>query len=185
MSKLTEQADGIYSQATQDRNTAQGLTDQATSPRASTSSADKAQTALADANDGRPGRAATPSPRSRRTRRGSRPSSRRLKTERRPHRGRVPEGRRGVREAAAAAAAARSRAAGRRHRVRLRLRAGPRPAGGYISSGFGMRVNPVTHAYILHAGTDLGAGLRLDRSTPRPRARSSTPAGTAATATSC
>ena len=30
MGKLTEQANGIYAQAVQDRNTAQGLTDQAT-----------------------------------------------------------------------------------------------------------------------------------------------------------
>jgi murein DD-endopeptidase MepM/ murein hydrolase activator NlpD len=32
-----------------------------------------------------------------------------------------------------------------------------RPAGGHISSPFGFRINPYTHSYAFHAGTDLGA----------------------------
>jgi murein DD-endopeptidase MepM/ murein hydrolase activator NlpD len=32
-----------------------------------------------------------------------------------------------------------------------------RPAGGHISSPFGFRINPFTHSYAFHAGTDLGA----------------------------
>ncbi|HTD32455.1 MAG TPA: peptidoglycan DD-metalloendopeptidase family protein, partial [Candidatus Elarobacter sp.] len=32
------------------------------------------------------------------------------------------------------------------------------PASGPITSPFGMRVNPVTHAFILHAGIDIGVG---------------------------
>lgn len=33
-----------------------------------------------------------------------------------------------------------------------------RPAGGHISSPYGYRINPYTHSYALHAGTDLAAG---------------------------
>jgi murein DD-endopeptidase MepM/ murein hydrolase activator NlpD len=33
-----------------------------------------------------------------------------------------------------------------------------RPSGGHITSGYGMRVNPVDGGYRLHAGTDLGPG---------------------------
>jgi murein DD-endopeptidase MepM/ murein hydrolase activator NlpD len=33
------------------------------------------------------------------------------------------------------------------------------PASGPITSPFGMRVNPVTHAFILHAGIDIGVGM--------------------------
>jgi murein DD-endopeptidase MepM/ murein hydrolase activator NlpD len=32
-----------------------------------------------------------------------------------------------------------------------------RPSGGHISSPFGFRINPYTHSYAFHAGTDLGA----------------------------
>lgn len=32
-----------------------------------------------------------------------------------------------------------------------------RPAGGHISSPFGFRINPFTHSFAFHAGTDLGA----------------------------
>jgi TP901 family phage tail tape measure protein len=34
-----------------------------------------------------------------------------------------------------------------------------RPAGGSVTSEYGMRVNPVTGVYRLHAGTDIGAGM--------------------------
>lgn len=33
------------------------------------------------------------------------------------------------------------------------------PASGPITSGFGMRVNPVTHVFRLHAGIDIGVGM--------------------------
>jgi murein DD-endopeptidase MepM/ murein hydrolase activator NlpD len=36
-----------------------------------------------------------------------------------------------------------------------------RPSIGHITSGFGMRVNPVDHGYRLHSGTDLAAGCNV------------------------
>ena len=57
-----------------------------------------------------------------------------------------------------------------------------RPSGGGMSSGYGMRVNPVTGIEAARRHRP-GARLLARRSTPRPRARSATPVRTAATAT--
>ncbi|WP_143048651.1 M23 family metallopeptidase [Frigoribacterium sp. MCBA15_019] len=154
MSKLTEQADGIYSQATQDRNTAQGLSDQAAVAEAALAVlADTAQKALADANDA--AQAASDALAAQQE------NQARLQAQLETLKTNVDhteaEYQKGVEESRAAAAAAAAATNGTALGV-VSPQGWTRPAGGNISSGFGMRVNPVTHAYILHAGTDLAAG---------------------------
>ena len=161
MSKLTEQADGIYSQATQDRNTAQSLSDQAdVAAKALAVLAADAQTALAAANDAAAAAAdAVAEQQANQSTLQAQLATLQtdvLHTKEEFEKG---EAERKAAEAAAAAVAARLGSPTNGTPTGVVSSSGwTRPAGGNISSGFGMRVNPVTHAYILHAGTDLAAG---------------------------
>jgi murein DD-endopeptidase MepM/ murein hydrolase activator NlpD len=161
MSKLTEQADGIYSQATQDRNTAQSLSDQADVAAAALKVlAATAETALADANEAAQA-AADALAEQEENRYTLEAQLATLQTNVTHTREEFEKGEaeRKAAEAAAAAEAARLGSPTNGTPTGVVSSSGwTRPAGGNISSGFGMRVNPVTHAYILHAGTDLAAG---------------------------
>ena len=160
MSKLTEQADGIYSQATQDRNTAQSLSDQADVAAAALKVlAAEAEDALAAANEA--AQAAADAFDEQETNRYALEAqlavlqSDLTTTKEEFEKG---EAERKAAEAAAAAEAARLGSPTNGTPTGVVSSSGwTRPSGGNISSGFGMRVNPVTHAYILHAGTDLAA----------------------------
>ena len=160
MSKLTEQADGIYSQATQDRNTAQSLSDQAdVAATALKALAVEAEDALAAANEAAQAAAdavaAQEENKSRLDTQLAILQSDLTTTKEEFEKG---EAERKAAEAAAAAEAARLGSPTNGTPTGVVSSAGwTRPSGGNISSGFGMRVNPVTHAYILHAGTDLAA----------------------------
>lgn len=159
MSKLTEQANGIYAEAVQDRNTAQSLTDQATvAAKALADLADKAQVALAEAT------AATETAQEAVTTQQTNQSrleaqlaaikKNRALTEAAYNKGVVVK-REEAAKAAAAAAAAAAKAGGATGAVNSQ--GWTRPAGGYITSGFGIRIDPYTGVRALHAGTDLGA----------------------------
>jgi murein DD-endopeptidase MepM/ murein hydrolase activator NlpD len=160
MSKLTEQADGIYSQATQDRNTAQSLSDQADVAAAALKVlAAEAEDALAAANEA--AQAAADAFDEQETNRYALEAqlavlqSDLTTTKEEFEKG---EAERKAAEAAAAAEAARLGSPTNGTPTGVVSSSGwTRPSGGNVSSGFGMRVNPVTHAYILHAGTDLAA----------------------------
>ncbi|MDY0945872.1 peptidoglycan DD-metalloendopeptidase family protein [Frigoribacterium sp. CFBP9039] len=160
MTKLTEQADGIYSQATQDRNTAQSLTDQAAvAEEALGELAAKAQAALEVANEA--ARAAADSL-AEQQENGARLQAQlvSLKTNADTTQAQFEKGEaeRKKKEAEAAARAARLGSPTSGTPVGVTSSFGwTRPSGGNVVSGFGMRVNPVTGAYILHAGTDLAA----------------------------
>lgn len=160
MSKLTEQADGIYSRATQDRNTAQSLTDQAeVAEEALGELAAEAEAALAVANEA--AQAAADSL-AEQQENGARLQAQLtlLKTNADTTQKEFEKGEaeRKKKEAEAAARAARLGSPTSGTPVGVTSSFGwTRPSGGDISSGFGMRVNPVTGAYILHAGTDLAA----------------------------
>jgi len=159
MSKLTEQASGIYATAVQDRNTAQSSTDQArVAAKALDDLADQAQAALVSAQ------AASEAAQASVTEQSANESrlvaqlgainAKRVLTQAAYNKGVV------VRRAAAAAAAKRAAAAAEKASG---LSGAPsptgwtKPAGGYITSGFGMRLDPAIGVYQLHAGTDLGA----------------------------
>jgi murein DD-endopeptidase MepM/ murein hydrolase activator NlpD len=159
MSKLTEQANGIYAQAVQDRNTAQSLTDQArVAAQALSDLAAKAQVALVAANtaatEAQTAVAAQKSNADRLRYQLAALTQKRTATQEAYNAGVV------VRRVAAAKAAAKAAA----EAARLSGATGfpnsqgwTKPAGGYITSGFGYRLDPATHVYQLHAGTDLGA----------------------------
>jgi len=154
MSKLTEQADGIYAQATQDRNTAQSLTDQAeVAQDALGELADAAQVALDEATA-----AATAAQDAvdEQTENEARLQAQ-LATLRTDTEHTEAEYAKGVEEARIAAAAAAAATSGTPLGV-VSSSGWTRPSGGDVSSGFGMRVNPVTKRYILHGGTDLAGG---------------------------
>ena len=171
MSKLTEQADGIYADASQDRGVAQGLADKAQSAKqalgalaqqaqssmqAAQRAADDAQSAVQAQND----------------------NEARLQAQlvllTTNEQGVEADYEKGVaaekaRQAAAAAAAAKAaqeaaQAAGNQGGGNGSGGSGGgapsssgwvRPAGGYQTSPFGMRVDPYTHREALHAGVDL------------------------------
>ncbi|RKR75711.1 M23 family metallopeptidase [Frondihabitans australicus] len=159
MSKLTEQANGIYADAVQAHNTAQGLTDQAkVAASALNDLAAKAKTALAAATAANEAAQAAVSEQS--------ANESRLEAQLAAIRAKriltVASYNKGVqaRAKAAAAAAAKARAAAEKASGLTGVPSSSgwtKPAGGYITSGYGWRVDPYTHVRALHAGTDLGA----------------------------
>jgi murein DD-endopeptidase MepM/ murein hydrolase activator NlpD len=158
MSKLTEQADGIYSQATQDRNTAQSLSDQAAVAAAALEElADEARVALAAANEAAQAAAdALAEQEDNKARLQAQLAI--LAQDLQTTEAEFQKGERKAREAAAAAEAAKYGSPTNGTPAGVISSSGwTRPSGGNVVSGFGMRVNPVTHAYVLHAGTDLAA----------------------------
>lgn len=159
MSKLTEQANGIYTQAVQDRNTAQSLTDQAdVAAKALADLADKAKVALADAQAAtEAAQAAVDAQQANQTRLNAQLAAikqQRVLTEHQYNVGVVVK-RKAAAKAAAAAAALAAKQGGASGIVNSQ--GWTKPAGGYITSGYGMRIDPYTGAHALHAGTDLGA----------------------------
>jgi len=154
MSKLTEQADGIYAQATQDRNTAQSLTDQAAvAQEALGDLADAAQAALDEATTAAQAASDAVDEQSENQAR----LQAQLETLRTDVDHTEEEYAKGVEEARIAAAAASAATSGT-PLGQVSAQGWTRPSGGNVSSNFGMRVNPVTHRYILHGGIDLAPG---------------------------
>ncbi|MCU1526758.1 MAG: hypothetical protein JWP75_521 [Frondihabitans sp.] len=159
MSKLTEQASAIYATAVQDRNTAQGSTDQAVvDAKALNDLANQAQTALVAAQAATEAAQAAVSEQNsnqdRLTAQLASIKSHRSLTEAAYNKGVV------IRRAQEAAAAKRAAAAAEKASGLTGVPSSSgwtKPAGGYITSGYGMRWDPATHVYQLHAGTDLGA----------------------------
>jgi murein DD-endopeptidase MepM/ murein hydrolase activator NlpD len=176
MSKLTEQADGIYSEASQDRGTAQSLADKSkvaedalgdlaaeaqSKMRAAQGAADQAQAAV-DAQAENKGRLeaqlALLTSRTKTTQAGYEKGVRAEKAR---------QARLAAARAAAAAEAAKAlppAATGGAPATGGTPAAGGgsaaasgwvRPAAGYQSSPYGLRVDPYTHVYTLHAGVDL------------------------------
>lgn len=174
MSKLTEQADGIYSEASQDRGTAQSLADKSkvaeqalgdladqaqTKMRAAQGAADQAQAAVAaqTANQDRlEAQLALLTSRTKTTQAGYEKGVRAEKAR---------QARLAAARAAAAAEAAKALppaatggvpAAGGAPAGGTAAASGwVRPAAGFQSSPYGLRVDPYTHVYTLHAGVDL------------------------------
>jgi murein DD-endopeptidase MepM/ murein hydrolase activator NlpD len=191
MSKLTEQADGIYSQATQDRGTAQSLADKSKvaahalgdladhaqdEMRRAQSAADAAQTAVAAQNDNQDRLEAQLTLLTTTTANVQQDYEKGVEVEKarqaelaRQRAEAAAKAAEQQRAAAAAAAAARpAPSAGRPQSAPAPAPAAGggganasgwvRPAGGYQSSPFGLRVDPYTHVYTLHAGVDLAPG---------------------------
>lgn len=159
MSKLTEQANGIYAAAVQDHNTAQSMTNQAAvAAKALNDLAVKAQTALEKAQSAAE---AAQTAVTAQTANAARLQAQltaikqqRVLTEASYNKGVE------VRKAAAAAAAKKAAEAAAKASGLTGVPSSSgwtKPAGGYITSGFGMRYDPAIHVYQLHAGTDLGA----------------------------
>ena len=142
MSQYTERSQDVYTQAIQEKNNADALTEQANIAH------DKLEELSAAALGGVPGRAGRRHRRSgeaRASRRPTRPCSRRSsrcssRSARRPRR---------TTSRACASAGDRTPAAS------SASRAGPGPSSGYVSSGFGMRYHPIYHDWIMHNGTDI------------------------------
>jgi murein DD-endopeptidase MepM/ murein hydrolase activator NlpD len=153
-SLVKDQSSGLYEKAIQDRNSAQSMTDQATVARnalgalsdaAAKASADAtaasevAANALADQQahqaDLQVQLAAL--------------TSDAISTE--------AQYAAGVAAAAAAAAAAREASGGAGPAGQVMSSGWARPSAGHITSGYGMRLDPVYKRYQLHSGTDLGA----------------------------
>ncbi|ROQ37195.1 murein DD-endopeptidase MepM/ murein hydrolase activator NlpD [Frondihabitans sp. PhB188] len=159
MSKLTEQANGIYAQAVQDRNAAQGLTDQAAvAAKALNALKVKAASALEDATSAAAAaQAAQQEQAGNATRLQAQLTA--IKAKRVLTQAKYNKGEKIRKERAAAALRRQQEAAAKASGATgvANNQGWTRPAGGYITSGFGMRVDPVTGVYTLHAGTDLGA----------------------------
>jgi murein DD-endopeptidase MepM/ murein hydrolase activator NlpD len=159
MNKLTEQANGIYADAVQARNTAQGLTDQAkVAAKALNDLAAKAKVALDAATAANTSAQAAVAEQSNNQARLQAQLTA-IKQKRAITEGQFRLGEyyrvKAAKEAAAKAAAAAAKAQGL---TGVASSSGwTKPAGGYITSGFGWRVDPYTHVRALHAGTDLGA----------------------------
>ncbi len=163
MSKLSEQADGIYAQASQDRGVAQGLADKADAAKRALGSlaaaaeskmheaqgaADAAQAAVAAQNDNQ----------DRLEAQLTLLTTKQQGVEAKYKKGVEEEKKRQAQIAAAAARAAARAAAttsGGTGGGTPTSSGWVRPTGGYQTSGFGMRVDPYTHATALHAGVDL------------------------------
>ncbi|MBF4582501.1 M23 family metallopeptidase [Curtobacterium sp. VKM Ac-2865] len=175
MSKLSEQADGIYSQASQDRGTAQALADKS-------NVAKKALGALADAAQQKMQAAQSAADSAQRAVDAQNANQERLEAqltllttnasnvESKYKKGVQVEkarqaalARKRAEEAAAAAAAAAAAPTPAQPSGSAPAVAGGtanasgwvRPSAGYQTSPFGYRVDPYTHAHALHAGVDL------------------------------
>lgn len=175
MSKLTEQADGIYAQATQDRGVAQGLADKAQSAKQALGAlaeeaqakakqaqqaSDDAQTAVDAQNDNK----------TRLEAQLTLLTTNEQNVEADYQKGVAAEKARlaaiaaeQARQAAAAQAAAdqggsSGNGSGGSGGGAPTSSGWVRPAGGYQTSPFGWRVDPYTHAHALHAGVDLAPG---------------------------
>ncbi|MBT2502354.1 M23 family metallopeptidase [Curtobacterium sp. ISL-83] len=163
MSKLSEQADGIYSQASQDRGIAQGLADKADlAKKALGSLAAAAQQKMQLAQDSAvAAQSAVTAQNDNQARLEAQLTlltSNAKDVESKYNKGVQVEK---ARQAAIAAAAARAAA-----KAAATTQGGSgggapnssgwvRPAGGYQTSPFGYRIDPYTHAHALHAGVDL------------------------------
>ncbi|WP_242089900.1 M23 family metallopeptidase [Curtobacterium sp. DN_7.5] len=163
MSKLSEQADGIYAQASQDRGTAQGLADkadvakQALGALAATARS-KMQEAQGAAEAAQDAVSAQTDNQTRLEAQLTLLTTKQRGVEASYKKGVEEEKKRQARIAAAAARAAAAAAAtsqGGTGGGSPNASGWVRPAGGYQTSGFGMRVDPYTHAVALHAGVDL------------------------------
>ncbi|MBO9045866.1 peptidoglycan DD-metalloendopeptidase family protein [Curtobacterium flaccumfaciens pv. flaccumfaciens] len=163
MSKLSEQSEGIYAQASQDRGVAQGLADKAdrakqalgdladaaqSKMQQAQGAADAAQTAVDAQNDNE----------SRLEAQLTALTSKQRGVEADYRKGVAAEKARQARLAAAAAKAA-AKAAATSQGGTGGGSANPagwvRPAGGFQTSPYGYRVDPYTHVSALHAGVDL------------------------------
>lgn len=163
MSKLTEQADGIYSQASQDRGVAQGLADKAdraknalgdladaaqSKMQQAQGAADAAQSAVDAQNDNE----------ARLEAQLTALSSKQRGVEADYRKGVAAEKARQARIAAAAAKAAANAPAtsqGGAGGGSANAAGWVRPSGGFQTSPYGYRVDPYTHYTALHAGVDL------------------------------
>ncbi|WP_137766166.1 peptidase M23 [Curtobacterium sp. SGAir0571] len=159
MSKLTEQADGIYSQASQDRGVAQGLADRA-------EQAKEALGALADAAQAKMQAAQDAADRAQSAVDAQTDNKARLEaqltlltTNEQDVQAKYDEGVAAAKAAEAARAAAAAKAAatsqGGTGGGAPNSSGWVRPAGGYQTSPYGYRVDPYTHYRALHAGVDL------------------------------
>jgi murein DD-endopeptidase MepM/ murein hydrolase activator NlpD len=145
-SMVKDQSAGIYEKAIQDQNTAQSLTDQADVAKAALKIlADTAQKALAEATTAAEAASAAYTEQS--------DNSARLKAQLATLTTNVDhleseyvDGIKALWGELAGLGAGKISTTG-----------WVRPAGGHISSPFGFRINPFTHSYAFHAGTDLGA----------------------------
>ncbi|PYY38004.1 hypothetical protein DEJ16_06730 [Curtobacterium sp. MCJR17_055] len=172
MSKLTEQADGIYSEASQDRGTAQALADKSkVAEDALGDLADEAQAKMRAAQDAADqAQAAVAAQQANQDRLEAQLAALTSKTETTQaqyEKGVRAEKARQARLAAARAAAAAEAAkalppaatagvpAPATGNVPAASSGWVRPAAGYQSSPYGLRVDPYTHVYTLHAGVDL------------------------------
>ncbi len=163
MSKLSEQADGIYSQATQDRGTAQAQADKADSAKDALGDlADAAQSTMQEAQGAADAaQTAVDAQNDNETRLEAQLTA--LTTKQRGvesayKRGVAAEKARQERIAAAAARAAAKAAAtsqGGTGGGTANSAGWVRPSGGFQTSGYGYRVDPYTHYTALHAGVDL------------------------------
>jgi len=193
MSKLTEQADGIYSQATQDRGTAQSLADKSKvaaralgdladraqdTMRQAQSAADAAQTAVAAQNDNQSRLEAQLTLLTTKTANVQKDYEKgvqvekarqaKLARDRAAAAAKLAEQQRAAAAAAAAAAPRPSSSGGQSQAAPVPAPAAGggganasgwvRPAAGFQSSPYGLRVDPYTHVYTLHAGVDLAPG---------------------------